>query len=326
MAAPIKIGDKHYPRPGYGCMGLSAFYGTVDREQALKTLRHALDSGVTLWNTASMYGQGDNERLVGEALANKQDRDNIFVISKWGIRWTDGFKTDGSPEYLRESINDSIKRLGFTPDAYLLHRIDKTIPIEESVKAMEEARQAGKTRYIGLSECSLSTLQRAVKVAKIDFIEIEYSPWTLDFERNGVLEFAKQQGIIVLAYSPLGRGFLTGKVKPQDLQENDMRHNLPRVQQDVLERNMKIVDKLNEIAKEKGCETSQLVLAWLMAQGDNIVPIPGTTSPQRVDENFASRQVILSSDDEKRIRKVIEDNQPEGTRSAAAHMHMFDDD
>ncbi|KAK4049844.1 hypothetical protein OIV83_003900 [Microbotryomycetes sp. JL201] len=326
MATSVQIGDKSYPRPGYGAMGLSAFYGTTDREEAKKTLRKAIDLGVSIWNTADMYGKGENEKLIGEVLANKEDRDKIFLISKWGNKWGEGiefFKVDGSPEYFKKAIDASIERLGFTPDAYLLHRIDKDVPVEESVQAMEAARSAGKTKYIGLSECSADTLKRANKVAKIDFIEIEYSPWTLDFEQNGVLQLARELGIIVLAYSPLG--FLTGKVKPSDLEKGDFRNALPRVQQDVLEHNMKIVAELEKIAKEKGCETSQLVLAWLMAQGDNIVPIPGTTSAKRLEENFASREVKLSSDDEKRIRKVIEDNRPKGTRYTEAGMKFLDE-
>ncbi|KAK4049846.1 hypothetical protein OIV83_003902 [Microbotryomycetes sp. JL201] len=326
MPATIKIGNKVYPRPGYGAMGLSSFYGTIDREKAKETLRHAIESGVTIWNTASMYGEGDNERLIGEVLANAEEREKIFVISKWGITWEDGYNVDGSPEYFHQAINASIQRLGFTPDAYLLHRMDKTRPIEDSVRAMDEARQAGKTRFIGLSECSLKTLERAVGVAKIDFIEMEYSPWTLDIERNGVLALAKKLNIIVLAYSPLGRGFLTGKVNLADLEANDLRHTIPRVHADVFEHNMKLVEEFDKVSKEKGCQTSQIVLAWLMAQGDNVVPIPGTTSPQRVDENFASREIVLSADDENRIRNIINNNRPKGERVAAEHAHFFDQD
>ncbi|KAK4049845.1 hypothetical protein OIV83_003901 [Microbotryomycetes sp. JL201] len=327
------LGFDDLPHSDFSCSGLSSAYNTVDRDEAKRVLRQAIQLGVTIWDTAPIYGQGDNEKLIGEVLAEEQDRARVFLITKWGVRTTSGFEADGSAEYCHKSIEESIDRLGFTPDAYLLHRIDKNTPIEESARAMDEVRKAGKTKYIGLSEasqvfcrlyCSAETLQRASQVAKIDFIQIEYSPWTLDFEQNGVLALARKLGTIVLAYSPLGRGFLTGKVKPSDLEKTDWRNSYPRAQQDVLEHNMKIVAELEKIAKEKGCETSQLVLAWLMAQGDNIVPIPGTTSAKRLEENFASREVSLSPDDDKRIRKVIEENRPKGTRYNEAGMRTLD--
>ncbi|KAK4057071.1 hypothetical protein OIO90_001971 [Microbotryomycetes sp. JL221] len=321
MASSIQLDGKTFPRIGYGAMGLSAFYGTADPEQAKATLRRTIELGLMI-NTAVIYGPYTNEKLIGEVVA-EGPRERAFVISKWGFD-PEAFKVKGTPEFLHQSIDGSIERLGFKPDAYLQHRIDKDVPIEDSVKAMEEIRQAGKTKYIGLSECSAETLRRASKVAKIDFIEIEVSPWTLDHFENGVIDLAQELGTIVLAYSPLGRGFLTGKLKPADLEKDDWRKSLPRTQQDVFEHNMKVVAELEKIAQEKGCATGQLCLAWLLAKRPNIVPIPGTRSIERVEENLASKDIKLSEDDVKRIDQVIAENKPKGDRYSADGMKTMD--
>ncbi|KAL8278863.1 hypothetical protein RQP46_008734 [Phenoliferia psychrophenolica] len=332
MPSTITLDGVALPNPGFGAMGLSAFYGETDLEQSKATLRKTLEIGCTVWNTADMYGKGANEELIGSVLSEPGvDRSKVFLITKFGNRWTDieksgklggtlgGFVVDGSKEYAAEAIDASIKRMnGITPDVWVVHRIDKTVPIEETVLAMEEARKAGKTKYIGLSECSAATLRKAAAVpgAKIDFIEVEYSPWTTTMEDNGVLAAASELGVIVLAYSPLGRGFLTGKYSSvEDFgPDNAFRAGLPRMQKDTWDANYKLVEAFEKIAKAKNCTTGQLSLAWLMAQPGQILPIPGTKREHYLIENFAARDVRLTMSDLAEIRSAINANKPVGER------------
>ncbi|GAA5906774.1 hypothetical protein JCM6882_003298 [Rhodosporidiobolus microsporus] len=321
------------PLPGFGAMGMSAFYGPTNDEQSKATLRKAIEIGCTLWDTATMYGFGHNEKIIGEVLREGDNRKKVFLVDKYGNRFnkeTGEWWVDGSPASTRESFEQSVKDLGgIYPDAYLLHRIDKNTPIEESVKAMEALRQEGKTKYIGLSECSVQTLRRAAAVAKIDFIEMEYSPWSLDIETNGILDACKELDVKILAYSPLGRGFLTGRFKSLDdfKQEGDARAAayFPRFGADVFEQNLRCVEALEKIADRKGCKTSQLVLAWLMAQSPLIIPIPGTKSEKYLLENFASADVDLSPEEVAEIRAVVEANKPEGNRYSAVAAATLDE-
>ncbi|SCZ90593.1 BZ3500_MvSof-1268-A1-R1_Chr1-3g02087 [Microbotryum saponariae] len=325
------IDGQTWPRPGFGAMGLSAFYGKTNFKEAQHTLRAAIESGCTVWNTADVYGFGKNEELISSILASDPElRKKVFLVSKWGLRWGSnipgGFKVDGSPEYLEQAIEASIKRLGFTPDAYLLHRVDPQTNIEESIRAMDKARKAGKFKYLGVSECSAATLRKISKITKIDFIEVEYSLWTLDMERNGVLEACKELGVLVNAYSPLGRGFLTGRYKTAADFKNDedWRASLPRLQEEVFEQNYKIVEEIEKIAQRKGCTKGQLALAWLLAQGDNIIPIPGTKSEKYLLENFASRKIELTDEEVKELRTIAEKHEPVGTRYQESGMGILE--
>ncbi|KAL8279700.1 hypothetical protein RQP46_008013 [Phenoliferia psychrophenolica] len=304
--------------------GLSAYYGPTDDEQSKITLRKALEIGCTVWNSADMYAKGANEILLGEVLKEPGVREKVFLITKWGNRWTgleNTTKLGGATAAVSipsSSIDASIARMqGITPDAWINHRVDKSVPIEETVGAMEKARKEGKCKYIGLSECSAETLRKASAVAKIHFVEIEYSPFTTDIESNGVLAAAAELGVIILAYSPLGRGMLTGAYKKlEDFgPDNAFRASLPRMQGENFAKNYKLVEELEKIAVAKGCTPGQLSLAWLMAQ-------PGTKSEKYVVENFAARDVKLSTSELAEIRKVIEANKPVGDRPAESRCRM----
>ncbi|GAA5977741.1 hypothetical protein JCM11641_001395 [Rhodosporidiobolus odoratus] len=323
--------DVSLPVPGLGCMGMSAFYGETDDEKSKETLRKAIEIGCTVWDTANMYGNGHNEKIIGEVLKEGDNRKKVFLITKFGNKWNEEAQTwfvDGSPEHAIEALEQSIKDLGgLYPDAWLLHRIDKKVPIEESVRAMDALRKEGKCKYIGLSECSADTLRRASKIAKMDFVEIEYSPFELVMERNGVLDACKELGIKVLAYSPLGRGFLTGRYKSADdfAKDGDFRGMLPRTSKENFDKNYKIVQELEKLAEKKDCTSSQLCLAWLIAQGDNIIPIPGTKSEKYLLENFASADINLTKEEVAEVRKVMADNEVVGERYMKELMGTLDE-
>ncbi|GAA5914905.1 aldo/keto reductase [Sporobolomyces salmoneus] len=331
MSSTFSIDNQEsWPRPGFGAMGLSAFYGpTGTDEDAKKVLRKAIEIGCTFWNTADMYGDGHNEKIIGEVLREGDNRSKVFLVTKFGNKgsMSSGYTVDGSPAYAREALEASISRLGgLYPDAWIAHRIDKNTPIEETVGAMEALRKEGKCKYIGLSECSAETLRKAAKVAKISFVEVEYSPWTVVMEQNGVLDACKELGITVLAYSPLGRGFLTGRYKKlDDFAQDDFRKFMPRFQAENWEKNYKIVDEFEKLASKKGCTPGQLSLAWLMAQGPNIVPIPGTKSEKYLIENFESSKISLNESELRDVRKVIMENQPEGGRYPEAFSGSLDE-
>jgi len=302
---------------GLGCMGMSEFYGQHDKDQNIKVLNLALDSGCTFWDTADIYGIGTNEELLSNVL--KTRRDEVFLCTKFGlVRNEKGefLNIKGTPEYIRESCNASLKRLGVnTIDLYYQHRVDKDVPIEETVRAMAQLVHEGKVRYLGLSECGADTLIRACKVHPIAAIQVEYSPWTTDIERNGVLQAARENNVAIVAYSPLGRGFLTGRYKsPEDFEENDYRRSSPRFQGDNFIKNYELVRRITEMALKKGVTPAQLTLAWVMAQGSDFIPIPGTKNQKYLEENLGALNVKLNDEDMKQVRNIIDSIEIHGPR------------
>lgn len=285
---------------GLGCMGMSDFYTTgIDEKESIATLHRALELGVTLLDTADVYGPHTNEELLGRALKGK--REQIFLATKFGlVRNPDqpaSRGADGRPEYVRQAVEGSLKRLGTDHiDLYYQHRVDPGVPIEETVGAMAELVRAGKVRYLGLSEASAETLERAHKVHPITALQSEYSLWTRDPEENGVLDTCRRLGIGFVPYSPLGRGFLTGALKsPDDFAEDDYRRFSPRFSGENFARNLQLVEKVGELAAERGVKPSQLALAWVLAQGEHLVPIPGTKQRKYLEENVAAVALELSA-------------------------------
>lgn len=291
---------------GLGCMGMSEFYGQADEAESIRTIHRALDLGVDFLDTADMYGVGRNEELVGRAIRDRRDR--VVLATKFGnVRGADGsFKgIDGSPAYVRQACDASLKRLGVeTIDLYYQHRVDPATPIEETVGAMADLVQAGKVRFLGLSEAPADIVRRAQAVHPISALQTEYSLWTREVETE-ILPTCRELGIGFVAYSPLGRGFLTGRIRSVgDLEAGDWRGNLPRFTGENLQRNLAIIRGLETIAADKGCRLSQLALAWLLARGDDIVPIAGTKRIRYLEENMGALGVTLSAEDMERIDAV----------------------
>ncbi len=291
---------------GLGCMGMSEFYGTGDEVESIATIHRALELGLTLLDTADMYGTGANEQLVGKAIADRRDR--VVLATKFGIlRSGDkGFRgVNGSPEYVHQACDASLQRLGVDYiDLYYQHRVDPNVPIEETVGAMAELVQQGKVRYLGLSEASANTIRRAQSVHQISALQTEYSLWSRDPE-DEILATIRELGIGFVAYSPLGRGFLSGSItSPDDLAADDYRRSSPRFQGENFYKNLQVVERVKEIASEKGATPGQLALAWLLAQGDDIVPIPGTKRQAYIEENIAATEIELTQEDLKRIDEV----------------------
>jgi aryl-alcohol dehydrogenase-like predicted oxidoreductase len=310
---------------GLGCMGMSEFYGPGDDAESIATIHAALDAGVTLLDTSDVYGPHTNEELVGRAIRGR--RDGVVVATKFGIvRTADpAFRgVSGRPEYVRASCDASLRRLSLeTIDLYYQHRVDPATPIEETVGAMAELVRAGKVRFLGLSEASPETLRRAAAVHPITALQTEYSLWSRDAE-DGVLAACRELGIGFVAYSPLGRGLLTGHIqRAEDLAPDDWRRNAPRFQGENLQKNLDLVARVYDVAREKGCTPSQLALAWVLAQGKDIVPIFGTKRRRYLAENLDSTNVALTPADLRRLDEVAPRGVAVGERYPPAVMRLI---
>jgi aryl-alcohol dehydrogenase-like predicted oxidoreductase len=305
---------------GYGAMSLSMT--PVLEEEALKVMNEAIDSGCNFFDTSNAYG--DNELIIAKVI--KQRRNDVFICTKFGLNRNEtGVIVCGKASYVRECCEKSLERLGIDCiDLYYIHRVDPDTPIEETVGAMAELVKEGKVRHLGISECSAETLRRACKVHPISAIQMEYSPWATDIERNGVLQAARENNVTIVAFSPLGKGFLTGAFKSlDDLSEKDSRRMFPRFQGENFKKNYAIVEKITELANQKGVTPGQLCLAWVCAQGDDFVPIPGTKSVKYLHENIAAASVELSDQDLKAIRKIIDSVNIEGDRFPPVYQKML---
>ncbi|KAJ7088217.1 putative aldo-keto reductase [Mycena crocata] len=315
MVKTIPFGDIQVPIPGFGCMGLGEGIGkTMTLEEAEPVLLKALELGCTFWDTAIVYGIGMNEKLIGDFLKKHNARDKVFIASKCGvdIDWEARVPKGiiNTPASINESIEGTISRLQTTPDLYYLHRRDLKTPLEESIPALAALRTAGKTKYIGLCECSAETLRKAHSIAKIDAIQSEYSLFETVHESSGVLETAKELGITFVAYRPLGQGFLTGQMK--SIEDMAVNHRTPKFEGDNFARNFKMVDALKVLAAKKGVSPAQVAIAWVAAQG--CLPIPGTKNAERLTENWAARDVEFTEEELAELHRLTVEAKPVGER------------
>lgn len=307
---------------GLGCMGMSEFYGPQQEEESLATIHRALDLGINFLDTADMYGRGANEVLVGRAIKGRRDR--VVLATKFGnVRDSEGrfAGVNGRPEYVRQACDASLRRLQIeTIDLYYQHRVDRTVPIEETVGAMSRLIEDGKVRFLGLSEAAPSTVRRAHRTHPISALQTEYSLWTRDPEQE-IFPLCKELGITFVAYSPLGRGFLTGRFKsPEDFAPDDWRRSSPRFQGENFTRNLELVRRVEQIAAKKACKPSQLALAWVMGQDQQVVPIPGTASRRHLEENVGALEVSLTPQDLAELNEAAPHGATAGERYAETAM------
>ncbi|KAJ2864791.1 hypothetical protein GGH94_002681 [Coemansia aciculifera] len=330
-------GDKiRVSRVGLGTMGLTSAYGTADASESVALLGYASSKGCTFWDTADIYGQGTNEALVGQALREHGCRDRVTLCTKFSFEFADktlGHEGDlvlsgvnGHPDYIRKAVEGSLRRLGVDSiDVYYQHRVDPSVPIEETVAAMAELVREGKVRYLGLSECSAATLRRAYAVHPIAAVQSEYNAWTLDIESNGVLDTCRELGITLVAYSPLGRGFLSGQIRSYgDLEANDARRRHPRFQPENFAQNLELVKAFERVALRKALSTGQVALAWVLAQERNLVVIPGTRREKYLDENVAALDVQLTRAELDELRAAVDSAHIAGERYPPSMMQRLD--